>query len=120
MQALGDRPTREITTREINTVLRSISAPGLAPRTVNKARQLICAIFNYGMRPGTWGLTANPATWADRRREPTRLPLPYYSVEQIEVLARMTESGGHRDATAQGVGADELTARAAEDARTPS
>ena len=117
MQALGDRPTREITTREINAVLRSISATGVAPRTVNKARQLICAIFNYGMRPGTWGLTANPATWADRRREPTPLPLPYYSLEQVEVLARMMEGGGHRDATAQGVGADELAARAAEDAQ---
>jgi hypothetical protein len=36
---------------------------------VNKARQLISAIFNYGMRPSTYGLPANPAAYADRRRE---------------------------------------------------
>ena len=86
MRALGDRPAREITTREINSLLRSISATGVAPRTVNKARALICAIFNYGMRPGTWELPGNPAIWADRRREPAPLPLPYFSVEQVESL----------------------------------
>jgi len=115
MKALGDRPAREITTREINALLRTISTAGVAPRTVNKARALICAIFNYGMRPGTWDLSANPATWADRRREPAPLPLPYFSVEQIEALARVMASGGHRDPTAQGVGEGELAARAAED-----
>ncbi len=115
MKALGDRPAREITTREINALLRTIAAAGVAPRTVNKARQLICAIFNHGMRPGMWGLTDNPATWADRRREPTPLPLPYYRVEQVEALGRTMEGGGHRDPSAQGVGDDELAARAAED-----
>jgi integrase len=117
MKALGDRPAREITTREINVLLRTISAAGVAPRTVNKARQLTCAIYNYGMRPGTWGLTANPATWADRRREPAPLPLPYFSVAQVEALARVMESGGQRDPTAQGVGEGELAARAAKDAQ---
>ena len=117
MKALGDRPAREITTREINVLLRTISAAGVAPRTVNKARALICAIFNYGMRPGTWDLSANPAIWADRRREPAPLPLPYVSVEQVEPLARVMESGGHRDPTAQDVGEGERAARAAEDAQ---
>jgi integrase len=117
MKALGDWPAREITTREINALLRTISAAGVAPRTVNKTRALICAIFNYGRRPGTWDLSVNPATWADRRREPAPLPLPYFSVEQVEALARVMESGGHRDPTAQGVGEGELAARAAEDAQ---
>lgn len=115
MKALGDRPAAEISTREINQLLREISGTGVSPRTVNKARQLICAIFNYGMRPATWKLKENPATFADRRREPTPGPLPYYSVEQVEALARAFESGAHRDDTAQGVGEDELAARTAED-----
>ncbi len=117
MGALGDRPAREVTTREINLLLRKIAATGVAPRTVNKALQLIHAVFNYGMRPHTWGLTENPAKWADRRREPEPGPLPYYSVEQIEALARAFESGAHRDPRAQGVGEDELAARAEEDAQ---
>ncbi len=53
MVALGDRPAREVTTREINLLLRKIAATGVSPRTVNKARQLIHAVFNYGMRPHT-------------------------------------------------------------------
>lgn len=117
MGALGDRPAREVTTREINLLLRKIAATGVSPRTVNKARQLIHAVFNYGMRPHTWGLTENPAKWADRRREPEPGPLPYYSFEQIEALARAFESGAHRDPRAQGVADEELAARAEEDAQ---
>ena len=117
MGALGDRPAREVTTREINLLLRKIASTGVSPRTVNKARQLIHAVFNYGMRPHTWGLTENPTKWADRRREPEPGPLPYYSVEQIEALARAFESGAHRDPRAQGVGEEELAARAEEDSQ---
>ena len=87
MAALGDRPAREVTTREIEDLLRSISSTGVAPRTVNKARQLVCAIFNYGTRPSTYGLPANPAQHADRRREPDAAPLAFYSPEQVEALA---------------------------------
>jgi len=115
MAALGDRPAREITTREINLLLNRIAATGVAPRTVNKARQNMYAIFNYGMRPHTWALSENPVKYADRRREPEPGPLPYYSVEQIEALAQAFESGAHRDPAAQGVRDDELEARAAED-----
>jgi integrase len=67
------------------------------------------------MKPGTWGLKENPATWADRRREPTPGPLPYFSVEQVEALARVLESGAHRDPAAQDVGDEELAARAVDD-----
>jgi hypothetical protein len=59
-----------VTTREIEDLLRSITSTGVSPRTVNKARQLICAVFNYGMRPSTYGLASKPAKHADRRREP--------------------------------------------------
>ncbi len=97
MKALGDRPAVEISTREVNQLLREFAATGVSPRTVNKMRQLVCAIFNYGMKPGTWDLKENPVTWADRRREPTPSPLPYFSVEQVEALARVFESGAHRD-----------------------
>ena len=115
MKALGDRPAADISTREVNQLLREIAAAGVAPRTVNKARQLLSAIFNYGMKPSTWELPENPVTFADRRREPKPGPLPYFSVEQVEALARAFESGAHRDPRAQDVGSKELQARAAED-----
>ena len=51
MAALGDRPASTITTRDVETLLRSVAATGVSARTINKTRQLVGAIFNYGMRP---------------------------------------------------------------------
>ena len=99
LTALGDRPAREVTTREVEDLLRSIASTGVAPRTVNKARQLVCAIFSYGMRPSTYGLTANPAQHADRRREPDASPLAFFSPEQIEALARALAGDGNKSCT---------------------
>ena len=117
MAALGDRPARDVTTREIEELLRSIASTGVAPRTVNKARQLICAIFSYGMRPSTYALPSNPATHADRRREPDASPLAFYTPEQIEALARALAAGAHRDSSRPAIGEAEADARAHEDAQ---
>lgn len=115
MAALGDRPAREVTTREVEDLLRLVSSTGVAPRTVNKVRQLVCAIFNYGTRPSTFGLLVNPATHADRRSEPERGPLNFYSPEQIEELAQSLAAGAHRDQSRPALSPDELEARARED-----
>jgi len=115
MAALGDRPAREVMTREIEDLLRMVAATGVAPRTINKVRQLVCAIFNYGMRPSTYGLLVNPATHADRRAEPERAVLAFYSPEQIEELARSLAAGAHRDPSRPALGQGEIEARARED-----
>lgn len=117
MAALGDRPAREVTTREIEHLLRTIAATGAAPRTVNKARQLTCAIFNYGTRPSTYALAANPAKHADRRREPDAATLAFYSPEQVEALAKALATGAHRDPSRPAIGAQEQGARARDDAQ---
>jgi hypothetical protein len=70
MKSFGDRAAEEVTTRDVNAMLAQLAATGLAPRTVNKSRQLVCAIYNYGCREATFGLARNPATAADRRPEP--------------------------------------------------
>jgi integrase len=115
MAALGDRPAREVTTREVDDLLRSIAGTGVTPRTVNKARQLICAIFNYGKRPSTYGLPWNPAQHADRRREPDAAPLAFYAPDEIETLARAVADGAHRDPSRPALSATEIAARAHED-----
>ena len=117
MAALGDRPAREVSTREIEELLRSIAATGVGPRTVNKARQLICAIFSYGMRLSTYAVASNPATHADRRREPNASPLAFCSPEQVEALARTLAAGAHRVPTRPAIGEAEADARAREDAQ---
>ncbi len=115
MAALGDRPAHEITTRELESLLRAISATGVGPRTVNKARAMVCAIFNYGMRPSTYALPANPAAQADRRRQPELATLAFYSPEEIEALARALASGAHRNGGSAPVSEEESEARAGED-----
>jgi integrase len=117
MAALGDRPAAELTTRDIEDLLRAVAANGVAPRTVNKTRAVVSAIFNYGIRPSTYGLPANPAAHADRRRQAEPSPLAFYSPEEIEALARALAAGAHRDVTKIAIGPDEANARAVEDAQ---
>ncbi|MGA9857927.1 MAG: site-specific integrase [Solirubrobacteraceae bacterium] len=117
MAALGDRPAREITTREIEELLAAIAATGVAPRTVNKARAVMCSAFNHAMRPSTFGLPANPVTHADRRAEPQAGALAFYSPEQVEALARSLAAGTHREGSARLIGGEEAAARADEDAQ---
>jgi integrase len=104
-----------VTTRDINVMLAKLAATGVSARTVNKSRQLICAI--YACREATFGLAHNPATAADRRPEPERARLDFYSPEEVEALARAVVAGLHRDPHAPAVTADEAAARAAEDSQ---
>lgn len=97
MRALGDRPAAAITTREVEELLAKVSKTGAAPRTVNKYRAVISAIFNYGMRETSYSLPGNPATGTDKRSEPRRGPLVYYSPEEIEAAARALSDGQHRE-----------------------
>lgn len=96
MAAIGDRPASEITTREIDKLLRTVAAGGASASTVNKYRGLIVAIFNHGMRESTFELRSNPAERSDRRKEPAQAALRFFSPEEIEALARALADGKHR------------------------
>lgn len=97
MRALGDKPAKSITTSDVEALLRTVADSGVSPRTVNRVRSVVSAVFSFGMRSSTYGLPQNPATAADRRREPRRGVLVYYSPEEVEALARALENGLHRD-----------------------
>lgn len=115
MAALGDRPAAKITTREIEAVLATISETGASPRTVNKQRNVIAAVFGYGCKPSTYALPVNPAKGADKRREPHPGSLVFYSPEEIEAIARALADGRHRDRSALSVSDQEREALSAED-----
>ena len=140
MAALGDRPAAEITTREINELLSAISATPrtkrsggsesdrdlgnwktsappstVTPRTVNKYRSVICAVFAHGCKPSTFALPANPAKAADKRREPIPGALLFYSPGEIEAIAQTLADGRHRDPAYPAVTDGERDARQAED-----
>lgn len=96
MAAFGDRPAREITTREVAEYLRGLDQIA-RPRTVNKHRQVISAVYGYGMREDTYGLAVNPAATTNKRREPPPAVLDFYEPEEVEAIARAAEDAAHRD-----------------------
>ncbi|CAA9495101.1 MAG: hypothetical protein AVDCRST_MAG53-1751 [uncultured Solirubrobacteraceae bacterium] len=117
MGALGDLPAATVTTRQIEAALSKVAASGAGPRTVNKARNVMDAIFAYGCRASTFALPENPVRDADRRREAPPATRDYYCVEQVEALARTLGAGLHRDPRSVGVQEHERNAAALEDAQ---
>jgi integrase len=115
MSALGDRSAAKISTQDVEKVLATISKTGVAPRTVNKQRAVISAVFNYGAK--AFNLPANPAAGTDKRREPHRGALVYYSSEEVEALARGLSHGLHREAKQEGERASRTAVERAEDAQ---
>jgi glycosyltransferase A (GT-A) superfamily protein (DUF2064 family) len=57
--ALGDRPAAQITPAEVEALLQTVAATGVSARSVNRAREIVCAAFNYGMKPTTYSLAAD-------------------------------------------------------------
>ena len=99
MAALGNRPAAEITTAHIEAVLLTHAREGVGARSINKHRQVMAAIFNFGLRPEQaerWRLSGNPAAAAAKRREDPPRRLEVFTVEQIESLARTAAAGAWR------------------------
>ena len=115
MSAFGDRPANAITTKDVADYLRRLDKAGATPRTVNKHRQVISAIYGYAMREDTYRLALNPAAATTRRREPPPAVLDFYETEEVEAIARAAEAGAHREVTKLTYDDSELAARARED-----
>jgi integrase len=82
---------------------------------VNKHRQVISAIYGYGMREDTYRLELNPAAATTKRREPPPAVLDFYETEEVEAIAHAAEVGAHREVTRLAYDDAELAARARED-----
>jgi integrase len=102
-RAISDRLAAKVTTGEIEDLLAELAAETSA-RTVNKYRAVISAVYGYGQRSTTFNLAANPVRGADKRREPHRGALNYYSPAEIEALARALAAGLHRAASRPAAG----------------
>jgi integrase len=116
MGTLGDLPAADVTTADVSRFLRSLDSTGLTPRSINKHRQVLAAMFTYGSRSDTHALPFNPVTGTDKRRENPPAALDYYEVEEVEALARACENGKHRTGDAL-PDASEAAARRLEDNR---
>lgn len=95
MAAFGDLPLARITTRDVSAFLRALDEGDIAPRTVNKHRQLLSAIFNYARQGDTRGPGGEPGRGNDERREPPPAVLDFYEPEEIDALAQAAAAGTH-------------------------
>ena len=96
MAALGDTAPADITAGDVSALLDAVAADGASRRTVNRHREIVVAILNFGLRPerrADWGLTENAASAAPKRRVEHPARLEVFTVEQIEALARAAETG---------------------------
>ncbi len=116
MRAFGQRPLTAITTSDIDRFLARLDAePTMGPRTVNKHRQVLAAVFEHALRDESIGLTVNPARATDKRREPDDKPIEFYEPEEVMALARAACGGLHRDPRRAAVTPEEQAERARAD-----
>lgn len=115
MAGFGDAPASAIATKDVADYLRRLDRMGATPRTVNKHRQVISAIYGYAMREDTYRLALNPAAAATKRREPPPAVLDFYEPEEVEAIARAAKDGAHRDVAKLVYDDSEQAARALED-----
>jgi integrase len=95
MGAIGDLPACEVTTAHVEKILLAHAKEGVGARSVNKHRQTLAAIFNFGLRAEYaehWRLTKNPAAMAAKRRADPPARMEVFTVEQVELLARTAEA----------------------------
>ena len=114
MAAFGDVAARAITTKQVAEYLRGLDRTGATPRTVNKHRQVISAVFGYAMREDSYGLAVNPAAATTKRREPPPAVVDFYEPAEVEAIARAAETGGHREVARLTYGEAQAAARASE------
>lgn len=94
MRAIGDVPASEVVVDDIEDYLRSLSEEGLGPRSVNRHREVLRAIFNYGAAPSSgFELEDNPATKSELRRVDAPQPLEVFTVNEVERLCRGAADG---------------------------
>lgn len=118
MRRFGHRPLARIGAVEIAAFLGRLDEDGnIGPRTVNKYRQVLHSIFEYAMRPETFGLRENPVARIDKRREPAAGIIDFYEPEEVFALARVVERGLHRDPTRPAVSEQERVERQLADER---
>jgi len=117
MAAFGDRLAAKITTKDVSSFLRKLDGQGVSPRSVNKSRQALSAIFGFARRADTHSLPSNPVTGTTKRREPPAAVLDFYEPEEVEMIASAAAAGSHRGAQPSSLSTDEIAWRAREDAQ---
>ena len=115
MRAFGTRPLDQITAIDVKRWLAELDEAGISARTINKHRQLVASVFEFGIADGEYGVAENPVRATAKRREPDPKPIDTYSPEEVLALARAAREGRHRNPHRPAVSDAERADRARED-----
>lgn len=97
MRTLGDLPAHEITHADVEGLLDEYEELGRSNRTINKIREQLRGIFNYGRDPRYgWDLQTNPAALTERREVDQVAGIRFFEVEEVEAIAKAAASGDWR------------------------
>jgi hypothetical protein len=66
MAAFGERPVAKVTTKDVSGFLRKLDSQGVSPRSVNKNRQVLSAMFGFACRADTHSLPIQPCGGHDQ------------------------------------------------------
>jgi integrase len=113
--ALGDLRVAKVTTRDIANFLRRLERDGMSPRSVNKHREVLSAMFSYARREDTYALPHNPVDATSKRLEMPPAVLDFFEPDEIESLAEAAERGSHRGVQPVDLAPGEVEWRAWED-----
>ncbi len=109
MRILGDKPAHLVTPDDIEDLFEDYAefggrdGAGASNRTINKIREQLRGIFNYGALPKTgWGLESNPAAETERRPVDGSGMPPSFEVEEVEAIADAAAIGRWRGAALAG------------------
>ena len=109
MRRFGDVPVADVARADVRAFLDAMESDGLSPRTINKTRQVLWAIFEVatehaerdgdGRRVGGgFGVAMdNPVPRDSKRRQDSARRLEVFSPADVAALARAAEAGLHRD-----------------------
>lgn len=97
MSEFGGRGATSIKTAEVASFLDALVVEGLAPRTVNKYREILHAMYEFGKRPGSFGLTENPVTATEKQRTDGPERADTFSLDEVESIAAAARKGLHHD-----------------------
>ncbi len=96
MRKFGDRRLRSIDTSDIEEFLTELEREGLSNRLINKHRAVLQTLFNYCGKPTAFGLSVNPVSATEKRREIDREDPEPFTPEEVGAIVRAAENGSHR------------------------
>lgn len=105
MRVLGDIPAHLVTPSDVEDVFEDYAelggrdGAGASNRTINKIREQLRGIYNYGALPKTdWKLERNPAAETERRPVDDTGRPPSYEMDEVEAIAAAAATGKWRGA----------------------